>query len=74
MFVYHETIKRELNRRLTNECRCDERLKGKGEVRIYTMYTVYTGFHGGLENRKIETMLIDERLASVMGECVIVTL
>ncbi len=29
---------------------------------------------GGLEHLKIETRLIDERFASVMGECVIVTL
>ena len=29
----------------------------------------YTGFLGGLEHVKIETRLIDERFASVMGEC-----
>ena len=29
VFVYYETIKRELNRRLIYECRCDERLKAK---------------------------------------------
>ncbi len=29
--VYYETIKRDLNRRLIYECRCDERLKVKGE-------------------------------------------
>jgi len=28
---------------------------------------------GGLEHLKIETRLIDERFASVMGECVILT-
>jgi hypothetical protein len=33
----------------------------------------YTGLCGGLEHLKIETMLIDERFASVMGECVILT-
>ena len=27
--------------------------------------------YGGLEHRKIETRLIDERFESVMGECVI---
>jgi hypothetical protein len=27
--VYHETIKREPNKRLMYECRCDERLKDK---------------------------------------------
>jgi hypothetical protein len=34
----------------------------------------YKGFHGGLEHLKIKTRLINERFASVMGECVIVTL
>ena len=68
MFVYYETIKRELNRRLTYECRCDERLKGKvvGSTRL-----VYTGLRWGLVHLKIETRLIDERFASVMGDCVI---
>jgi hypothetical protein len=32
---------------------------------------VYTGLCGELEHLKIETRLIDERFASVMGECVI---
>jgi len=32
----------------------------------------YTGLLGGLEHLKIETRLIDEKFASVMGECVIV--
>ena len=32
---------------------------------------VYTGLIGGLEHLKIETRLINERFASVMGECVI---
>ena len=69
--VYYEKITRELNKRLIYECRCDERLKDKvvGSTRL-----IYTGLHGGLEHLKIETRLIDERFASVMGECVIVTL
>jgi hypothetical protein len=50
------------------ECRCDERLKPKGEE---STYLTYTGFLGELEHLKIETRLIDERFASVMGECVI---
>ncbi len=29
--VYYESIKRELKRRLTYKCRCDERLKTKNE-------------------------------------------
>jgi hypothetical protein len=67
---YYETIKRKSNRRLIHECRCDERLKAKveGSTRL-----VYTGLCGGLEHLKIETRLIDERFASVMGECVFLT-
>ena len=33
----------------------------------------HTGLCEGLEHLKIETRLIDERFASVMGECEIVT-
>ena len=44
--VYYETIKRELNTRLINECRCDERLNGKAEGS--TLLT-YTGLRGELE-------------------------
>jgi len=43
------------------ECRCDDRLKTKAEESALLTYT-------GL---KIKTRLIDEKLASVMGECVI---
>ena len=69
--VYYESMKRELTTRPIYECRCDERLKTKdeGSTRL-----VYTGLLGGLEHRKIETRLIDERFESVMGECEIVTL
>ncbi len=51
--------------------RYDERLKAK--VEGFTRLA-YTGLRGGLEHLKIETRLIDERFASVMGKCVIVTL
>jgi hypothetical protein len=68
---YYETINRELNKRLMYECRCDERLKTKAEG---STRLAYTGLHGGLKHLKIDTRLIDERFASVMGECVIVTL
>ena len=64
-------IKRELNRRLICKCRCDERLKVTAEG---STGLSYTGLHGGLEHLKIGTRLIHERLASVMGECVILTL
>ncbi len=66
--VYSEEIKRELNKRLINDCRYDERLITKPEV---STRLAYTGLYGGLEHLKIETRLIDERFESVMGECVI---
>jgi hypothetical protein len=50
------------------DCRCDERLKPKDDK---STCLVYTGFLEELEYLKIETRLIDEKLASVMGECVI---
>ena len=37
--VYYETIIRELHRRLTYECRCDERLKAKAEGSTCLEYT-----------------------------------
>ena len=61
-------IKGDLNRRLIYKCRCDERLKAKTEG---SKRLAYTGLRGGLEHLKMETRLIDERFASVMGECVI---
>ena len=66
--AHYEKIKRELNRILIYECRCDARLKDKdeGSTRL-----TYTGLCGELEHLKIKTRLIDERFASVMGECVI---
>jgi hypothetical protein len=45
-----------------------ERLKPKGEE---STYLTYTGLIGELEHLKIKTRLIDEKFASVMGECVI---
>ena len=67
--VYHEWIKRELKSSiLIYECRCNARLKGKGEG---STRLTYTGLRGGLEHLKIETRLINERFASAMGECVI---
>ena len=66
MFVYSESIKRELKTRPIYECRCDERLKPKGEE---STCLVYTELLGELEHLKIETRLIDEKFASVMGEC-----
>ena len=65
-------MKRELKRlakiRCIYECRCDERLQTK--TKEFTHLT-YTGLVVELEHLKIETRLIDENFASVMGECVI---
>jgi hypothetical protein len=60
-WVYYETIKWELNRRLIYEWRCDERLKGKVEG---STWLVYTRLREGLEQLKIETKLINERFPS----------
>ena len=68
MFVYSESIKRELKTRPIYECRSVERLKTKAEE---STRLGYSGWIGELEHLKIETRLIDEKFASVMGECVI---
>ncbi len=68
MFVYSESIKRELKTRPIYECRSVERLKTKVEE---STRLGYSGWIGELEHLKIETRLIDEKFASVMGECVI---
>ncbi len=52
--------------------RCDELERIKSKVEGSTLL-VYTGLCGGLEHLKIETRLINEMFASVMGECVILT-
>ncbi len=52
-------------------CRCDERLKVEGKAKTEGDTRLkYTGLCGGLEHLKIETRLINEMFASVMGECV----
>ena len=63
----YETINRELNKRLIHECRCDERRKVTDERSTHLTYTVLSE---GLEHLKIESRFINERLTSVMGECV----
>jgi hypothetical protein len=67
VLVYYESIKRDLKTRPTYECRCDERLK---DIPEESTFLTYTGFLGELEHLKIETRLIDEMFASVMGEYV----
>ncbi len=60
-------MKQKLKTRPLYECRCDERLKTKSEESTCLAYTVLPG---ELEYLKIETRLIDEMFASVMGEYV----
>ena len=56
--VYHESIKRELQRRLIYEYRCDERLKTKNEE---STRLGDTGLVVELEHLKTKTRLIDEK-------------
>ena len=65
--VYYESIKREIQIRPIYECRYDERLKTK--VKEFTCLT-YTGLIGGLEHLKIETRLINEKIANALCEYV----
>ncbi len=53
-FVYYSSRKRELNRKILYECRCDERLntKTEGSTRL-----TYTGLCGELEHLKIKPRL-----------------
>ena len=66
MIVYYESTKGEVKRRLIYEYRCDERLKTKTEesTRLTDTRLVVE-----LEHLKIKTRLIDEKFASVRGEC-----
>ncbi len=66
-FVYYESIRRELKIRPIYKCRCDERLQTN--VKEFTRLA-YTGLLGGLEHLKIETRLIDEKIANAVGEYV----
>ncbi len=63
-----KSIKRDLKTRPIYDCRCVERLEPKDDE---STCLVYTGLLEELEYLKIETRLIDEKFASVMGECVI---
>ena len=64
--VYYESLKRELQTKPIYEFRCDERLQTK--VEEFTRLTC-TLLCAELEHLKIETRLIDEKFASVKGEC-----
>ncbi len=65
MFII-KSIKRELKTRPIYDCRCDERLELKDDE---STCLTYTGLLEELESLKIETTLIDEKFAIVMGEC-----
>jgi hypothetical protein len=65
-FVYYESIKRDLKRRLTYEYRCDERLKTQNEESIRLADTELVV---ELEHLKTKTRLIDKKFASGRGEC-----
>jgi hypothetical protein len=66
ILVYYESIKRNPKIRGIKKCRCDERLQTK--TKEFTLLP-YTGLVLELEHLKIETRLISERFANVMGEC-----
>jgi hypothetical protein len=64
-FIFYESRKRELKKRLIYEYRCDERLKTKTEE---STRLTDTGLVVELEHLKIKTRLIGEKFVSV-GEC-----
>ena len=66
LFLFIEEIKRELKGILIYECRCNERLKAKAEGS-----TRLTSRGTRTPKDRDDVNLVDERFASVMGECVI---
>ena len=66
LVVNRESESQIQDRRLIYECRCDERLKSRVEE---STRLTYTQLVGELEHIKTETRLLNERFASVMGEC-----
>ena len=65
LFVYYESLKRELKTKTTYGYRCDERLKTN--VKESTRLTC-TPLCAELEHLKIETRLTSETFVSEMGE------
>ena len=65
-FMYYESTKRKLKTKYICECRCYERLQTK--TKEFTRLS-YTELVLELEHLKIETRLITEMFANVMGEC-----
>ena len=67
LFVYYESLKREVKTKPINECRCDERLQTQVEESILLGCPRLVA---ELEHLKIKTRLIDEMFPSEMGEYV----
>ncbi len=64
LFVYYESMKRNLKTKPTYECRCDGRLQTKRFIHLS-----YTGLVVELEHLKIKTRLTNEKFTSVKGQC-----
>ena len=65
-FIYYESTKRKLKTKYICGCRCYERLQPN--TKEFTRLS-YTELVLELEHLKIETRLITEMFANVMGEC-----
>jgi hypothetical protein len=66
IFIYYESTKRKLKTKYICGCRCYERLQPN--TKEFTRLS-YTELVLELEHLKIETRLITEMFANVMGEC-----
>jgi predicted mannosyl-3-phosphoglycerate phosphatase (HAD superfamily) len=66
LLIYYESTKRKLKTEYICGCRCYERLQTK--TKEFTRLS-YTKLVLELEHLKIETRLITEMFANVMGEC-----
>ena len=64
IYVYYESMKRNLKIKPIYECRCDGRLQTKR----FTCLS-HTGLVVELEHLKRKTRLTNEKFASVKGEC-----
>jgi len=64
LFIYYESTKRKLKTKCICGCRCYERLQPKTKEFTRLSYTELV-----LEHLKIDTRLITEIFANVMGEC-----
>ncbi len=75
LFVYYESINRNLNRRLICECRCDERLKIRTHVKakgllfifsVYLCFVYYELLKRELKTKPINECRCDERLKTCL--------